>query len=112
MRDCAEFISKKDLIGILQHLKENKSAQQESQKNSAQSRILDKIYLMSGNKEAGGESDRRNRVEVFHMLSFDRWVFILRCKQHASGLAMEPLSKGQSLTVLSITCRAICGPGD
>ena len=49
-----DFISKKDLIGILQHLKENKSAQQESQKNSAQSRILDKIYLMSGNKEAGG----------------------------------------------------------
>lgn len=51
-----DFISKKDLIGILQHLKENKSAQQESQKNSAQSRILDKIYLMSGNKEAGGYS--------------------------------------------------------
>ncbi|KMM80046.1 hypothetical protein [Pseudomonas deceptionensis] len=49
-----DFISKKDLIGILQHLKENKSAQQESQKSSAQSRILDKIYLMSGNKEAGG----------------------------------------------------------
>lgn len=50
------FISKKDLIGILQHLKEDKCVQQESQKNSAQSRILDKIYLMSGNKEAGGSN--------------------------------------------------------
>lgn len=56
-----DFITKKDLIGILQHLKADKVVQKESQKNSAQSRILDKIYLMSGSdkKDGGGSWNLR-----------------------------------------------------
>lgn len=49
-----DFITMKDFIGILQHLKEDKIALPESQKNSEQSRILDKIYLISDSKEGGG----------------------------------------------------------
>ena len=48
-----DFITKKDLIGILRHLKEDESALQESKKDSARTQLFDKIYLMSGDKETG-----------------------------------------------------------
>lgn len=48
-----DFITKKDLIGILQHLRDDKNALQESKKDSARTQLFDKLYLMSGHKEAG-----------------------------------------------------------
>ena len=46
-----DFITNKDLIGILQHLKSDEKALQESKKDSAKTKLFDKIYLMSGKKE-------------------------------------------------------------
>lgn len=54
-----DFITKKDLIGILRHLKEDESALQESKKDSARTQLFDKIYLMSGDKETGSNWNLR-----------------------------------------------------